>query len=130
MTNDPIADMLTQIRNALLLNRDAVEVTDSKQKREIARILKESGYIADFYQVDANQFKNLKLVLKYQGGKRVIQGLKRVSRPGRRVYVKNDRIPKVIGGMGVAIISTSKGIVTGHQAKRHNLGGEVLCLVW
>lgn len=130
MTNDPIADMLTQIRNALLLNRDAVEVTDSKQKREIARILKESGYIADFYQVDANQFKNLKLVLKYQSGKRVIQGLKRVSRPGRRVYVKNDRIPKVIGGMGVAIISTSKGIVTGHQAKRHNLGGEVLCLVW
>jgi small subunit ribosomal protein S8 len=130
MTNDPIADMLTQIRNALLLNRDAVEVTDSKQKREIARILKESGYLADFYQVDANQFKNLKLVLKYQSGKRVIQGLKRVSRPGRRVYVKKDQIPKVIGGMGVAIISTSKGIVTGHQAKRHNLGGEVLCLVW
>lgn len=130
MVNDPISDMLAQIRNALLLNKESIEIPHSKIKKEISRVLKENGYLADFIEVSDDKFKKIKLTLKYNRGKTVIQGLKRVSRPGRRQYVKKDELPYVLGGMGVAILSSSHGIITGQQARRLNTGGEVLCYVW
>ena len=130
MVTDPISDMLTRVRNALLLQKDSVEVPHSKMKREVSRVLKENGYITDFYEVSDDKFKKLKLVLKYHEGRSVIQGLKRVSTPGRRVYVGTKVVPRVMGGMGVAVVSTSRGIVTGHQARRLKVGGELLCYVW
>ena len=130
MVTDPISDMLTRVRNALMLRKDSVEVPHSKIKREVSRVLKENGYIADFYEVSDDKFKKIKLVLKYHEGRSVIQGLKRVSKPGRRVYVGKEEIPRVMGGMGVAVVSASRGIVTGHQARRLKVGGELLCYVW
>lgn len=130
MVNDPISDMLAQIRNALLLNKESIEIPHSKIKKEISRVLKENGYLADFIEVSDDKFKKLKLILKYNRGKTVIQGLKRISRPGRRQYVKKDDLPYVLGGMGVAILSSSHGIITGQQARRLNTGGEVLCYIW
>jgi small subunit ribosomal protein S8 len=130
MVTDPISDMLTRVRNALVLQKDSVEVPHSKMKREVSRVLKENGYIIDFYEVSDDKFKKLKLVLKYHEGRSVIQGLKRVSTPGRRVYVGTKEVPRVMGGMGVAVVSTSRGIVTGHQARRLKVGGELLCYVW
>jgi len=130
MVNDPISDMLAQIRNALLLNKESIEIPHSKIKKEISRVLKENGYLADFIEVSDDKFKKLKLTLKYTRGKTVIQGLKRVSRPGRRTYVKKDDLPYVLGGMGIAILSSSHGIITGQQARRLNTGGEVLCYIW
>ncbi|MGV3526774.1 MAG: 30S ribosomal protein S8 [Candidatus Sericytochromatia bacterium] len=128
--NDPISDMLAQIRNALLLNKESVEIPHSKIKKEVARVLKESGFIADFIEVSDDKFKKIKLILKYNRGKAVIQGLKRVSRPGRRVYVGKAELPYVLGGLGIAVLSSSHGIITGQQARRLNTGGEVLCHVW
>lgn len=128
--NDPISDMLAQIRNALLLNKESVEIPHSKIKKEVARVLKESGFIADFIEVSDDKFKKIKLILKYSRGKAVIQGLKRVSRPGRRVYVGKAELPYVLGGLGIAVLSSSHGIITGQQARRLNTGGEVLCHVW
>lgn len=130
MLTDPISDMLTRIRNALMLRKESVEVPHSKIKREISRVLKENGYIADFYEVSDDKFKKIKLILKYHDGHSVIQGLKRMSKPGRRVYVGNQEIPRVMGGMGIAIVSTSRGILTGHQARHLKLGGELLCYIW
>lgn len=130
MVNDPISDMLAQIRNALLLNKESIEIPHSKIKKEVSRVLKENGYLADFIEVSDDKFKKLKLTLKYNRGKTVIQGLKRISRPGRRQYVKKDDLPYVLGGMGIAILSSSHGIITGQQARRLNTGGEVLCYVW
>jgi len=130
MVNDPISDMLAQIRNALLLNKESIEIPHSKIKKEVARVLKENGFLADFIEVSDDKFKKLKLTLKYTRGKTVIQGLKRISRPGRRQYVKKDDLPYVLGGMGIAILSSSHGIITGQQARRLNTGGEVLCHVW
>lgn len=130
MVNDPISDMLAQIRNALLLNKESIEIPHSKIKKEISRVLKENGFLADFIEVSDDKFKKLKLTLKYNRGKTVIQGLKRISRPGRRQYVKKDELPYVLGGMGIAILSSSHGIITGQQARRLNTGGEVLCYVW
>lgn len=130
MVNDPISDMLAQIRNALLLNKESIEIPHSKIKKEISRVLKDNGYLADFIEVSDDKFKKLKLILKYNRGKTVIQGLKRVSRPGRRAYVKKDDLPYVLGGMGIAILSSSHGIITGQQARRLNTGGEVLCYIW
>ncbi len=130
MVNDPISDMLAQIRNALLLNKESIEIPHSKIKKEVSRVLKENGYLSDFIEVSDDKFKKLKLTLKYTRGKSVIQGLKRVSRPGRRAYVKKDELPYVLGGMGIAIMSSSHGIITGQQARRLNSGGEVLCYVW
>lgn len=130
MVNDPISDMLAQIRNALLLNKESIEIPHSKIKKEVARVLKENGFLADFIEVSDDKFKKLKLTLKYNRGKTVIQGLKRISRPGRRQYVKKDDLPYVLGGMGIAILSSSHGIITGQQARRLNTGGEVLCYVW
>lgn len=131
MVTDPIADMLTRIRNANQMRYIEVEVPASKIKEEIARILKETGFIAD-YKIKKNNIQNIiVLTLKYgQNKERVITGLKRISKPGLRVYVKADEVPKVLNGLGIAIISTSKGIMTDKQARTESLGGEVLAYVW
>ena len=129
MVNDIIADMLTRIRNANQMKYDTVEVLVSKMTKEIARILKAEGYISD-YKVNENNLMTLNL--KYSEGKkeRVITGLKRISKPGLRVYAKHDELPKVLNGLGIAIISTSKGIMTDRDARKENLGGEVLAYIW
>lgn len=131
MVTDPIADMLTRIRNANQMRYIEVEVPASKIKEEIARILKETGFIAD-YKIKKNNIQNIiVLTLKYgQNKERVITGLKRISKPGLRVYVKADEVPKVLNGLGIAIISTSKGIMTDKQARTESLGGEVLAYIW
>lgn len=131
MVTDPIADMLTRIRNALIAKHETVEVPASNVKRAIAQILLEEGYIKDFTEIDDGKQGILKITLKYGPNKqRVITGLKRISKPGLRVYVKKDEIPKVLGGLGIAIISTSKGVMTDKQARKEGLGGEVLCYIW
>jgi len=127
--NDPISDMLTRIRNANRALLPAVEVPHSKIKENIAGILKREGYIADF-AVEGKMPKALKLKLKYQGKKSVIEGLRRVSTPGLRRYVGATDIPRVRGGMGVAVVSTSEGVLTDTQARKRNIGGELLCYVW
>ena len=131
MVTDPIADMLTRIRNANQMRYKEVEVPASKMKSEIARILKEEGFIAD-YKVKKNNVQNIiVLSLKYGEKKeRVITGLKRISKPGLRVYAKAENIPTVLNGLGIAIVSTSKGVMTGKDAKKQSLGGEVLAYVW
>lgn len=126
---DPIADMLARIRNALRALHPVVEIPHSRLKENIARILKREGYIADAY-VEGEAPKVLKLKLKYEGKRGVIEGLRRVSRPGLRRYVGVNEIPRVRGGMGVAILSTPAGVLSGHQARKHRVGGEVLCYVW
>ncbi len=126
---DPIADMLTRIRNASLALIPEVEVRHSKLKEGIARLLKQEGYVAD-WSAEGNPKRVLKLKLKYQGRKGVVQGLRRVSRPGLRRYVDATEVPKVLGGLGVAILSTSRGVLTGTEARKQNVGGEVLCFIW
>jgi small subunit ribosomal protein S8 len=127
--NDPISDMLTRIRNANTALLPTVDVPHSKLKESLAGILKREGYITDF-TVDGQPMKTLKLKLKYQGRKSVIEGLRRVSTPGLRRYVGSQEVPRVRGGLGVAVVSTSEGIMTGSQARKKNLGGELLCYVW
>ena len=129
--NDPIADMLTRIRNANQMRYKEVEVPASKIKIEIARILKEEGFIAD-YKVKKNDVQSIiVLSLKYGDKKeRVITGLKRISKPGLRVYVKAEELPRVLNGLGIAIVSTSKGIMTDKNARKNSLGGEVLAYIW
>jgi small subunit ribosomal protein S8 len=127
--NDPISDMLTRIRNANLALLPVVEVPHSRMKESIANLLKDEGYIADF-SVEGKLPRNLKLRLKYQGKKSVIEGLRRVSSPGLRRYVGATEIPRVRGGLGVALLSTSEGVMTGNQARKKNLGGELLCYIW
>ncbi len=131
VTTDPIADMLTRIRNANTVTRDVVEVPSSRVKRDIAKILKEEGYIRD-YEVSADRKQGvLRLYLKYGPNKqKVITGLKRISKPGLRVYANKDNIPKVLGGLGIAVISTPKGIMADKTARREGVGGEVICYVW
>ncbi len=133
MTSDPIADMLTRIRNAALARHDRTEIPASKLKHAVARILKEEGYIADV-QTNENgdgPQKKLTIVLKYGRDRQsAIDGVKRVSRPGRRVYVRHDRIPRVLAGLGISILSTSRGLVSDRDARRLKLGGELLCEVW
>jgi len=131
MVTDPIADMLTRIRNANAMRYKEVEVPSSKVKVEIARILKEEGFIND-YKIKKNNVQDIiALSLKYGDNKeRVITGLKRISKPGLRVYAKSEEIPRVLNGLGIAIVSTSKGIMTGKDAKASNLGGEVLAYIW
>lgn len=134
--SDPIADMLTRIRNAIMAGRPNVSMPSSKVKGEIARILKEEGFIEEYEVVDGEKpgFKVLRITLKYVGERRerscVITNLERVSRPGRRIYTQKKDIPWVLSGMGVAIVSTSKGLMTGQQARRANMGGEIICKVW
>ena len=127
---DPIADMLTRIRNANSALLPQVEVPHSKMKESIAQIMKRDGYIADWTVEQAKAVKKLKLTLKYQGRQGVITGLRRVSTPGLRRYVGAREIPRVLGGMGVAIVSTPKGMMTGYEAQKQNLGGELICFVW
>jgi small subunit ribosomal protein S8 len=127
--NDPISDMLTRIRNANRALLPTAEVPHSKIKESIAGILKREGYIADF-AVEGKMPKSIKLKLKYQGKKSVIEGLRRVSTPGLRRYVGATNIPRVRGGLGVAVVSTSEGLLTDVQARRKNIGGELICYVW
>ena len=126
---DPISDMLTRIRNASRALLPVVELPHSRIKESIAHILKKEGYVADV-TVEGRLPKTLKLRLKYEGKKNVIEGLKRVSTPGLRRYVGATGIPRVLGGMGVSIVSTSEGLMTGTQAKKKNIGGELLCYIW
>ena len=126
---DPIADMLTRIRNANLALLPAIELPHSKMKESIATILKQEGYIADF-AVEGKMPRTIKMKLKYQGKKSVIEGLRRVSTPGLRRYVGATDIPRVRGGLGVAVVSTSEGVMTGNQARKKNIGGELICYVW
>lgn len=130
VTSDPIADMITRIRNANRAKREKVEIPSSKIKLEIARILKEEGYILDYYYKEVNKQGVITISLKYSGRQRIINNLKRISKPGLRVYVPKDDIPEVLGGLGISILSTSKGIMTGKEAKKRHCGGEVLCYIW
>jgi small subunit ribosomal protein S8 len=133
MLTDPVADMLTRIRNANKALHDRVEIPSSKLKEEIARILKEEGYVRDFHVREAGElpYKVLVVELKYgRRRERVLTGLKRVSKPGRRIYASKDRLPRVLGGMGTAILSTSRGVITSRTAEREGIGGEVICFVW
>ena len=128
---DPIADMLTRIRNALTAKHETVEVPGSNMKRAIADILLKEGYVKDVKYVDDNLSGKIVITLKYsEGNKSVISGLKRVSKPGLRHYSGAEKMPKVLGGLGTAIVSTSKGLMTDKQAKAANVGGEVLCFIW
>lgn len=130
MVTDPIADMLTRIRNANQMRYKEVEVPASKMKNEIARILKSEGFIVD-YKVKKNNIQDiLVLSLKYVDKERVITGLKRISKPGLRVYAKAEEVPTVLNGLGIAIISTSKGVMTDKEARKESLGGEVLAYIW
>ncbi len=129
--SDPIADMLTRVRNASRARHTEVVVPASRTKREIARILKEEGFIADVREERAGPAQMLRIELKYVDGKvPVVSGLKRISKPGLRVYAQKTDIPRVLGGLGVVIVSTSKGIMTGSQAKQAQLGGEILAYIW
>ena len=130
--SDPIADMLTRIRNANIAKHDTVDVPASKMKLAIANILVDEGYIAKYDLVEDGAFKTIHITLKYGADKneKVISGLKRISKPGLRVYANTEDIPKVLGGLGTAIISTNKGVVTDKEARKLGVGGEVLCFVW
>ena len=131
MFTDPIADMLTRIRNANIVSHTEVEMPSSKLKVELAKVLKEEGYIADNKKKEVGKFKILVVTLKYdETNKPVISNLKRISKTGLRVYSKAKDLPQVFGGLGIAIISTSKGLMTDRKARKENLGGEVLCYVW
>ena len=144
MLTDPIADMLSRIRNANRALHDHVEMPNSRIKEEIARLLKEEGYIRDFRAVGAEEWNSghpekkdhrayttLVIDLKYSRSReRVITNLKRVSKPGRRIYARKDRLPRVLGGMGVAILSTSNGLITSRTAQQQGVGGEVICFIW
>ena len=128
---DPIADMLTRIRNANANKHDSVLVPQSKTKVAIAEILKEEGYIASYKAVEVDGIKMIEIALKYgPNGEKVIQGLKRISKPGLRIYANAEQLPKVLNGLGIAIVSTSKGIITDKNARKLNVGGEVLAYVW
>jgi small subunit ribosomal protein S8 len=128
---DPVADMLTRIRNANKALHDRVEMPASKLKEEIARILAEEGYIRSYRVEEGASYKVLVIELKYgRSRERVLTGLRRVSKPGRRIYAGKDRLPRVLGGMGTAILSTSRGVITSRTAEREGIGGEVICFVW
>ncbi len=134
--NDPISDMLTRLRNGLMIQKSVVAIPSSKMKLEIARILKEEGYIEDFEVAEGEKphQTTLRVKMKYVGERRfkrpVISGLERVSRPGRRIYTRKQDIPWVLSGMGISILSTPKGVMTGQRARQLNVGGELLCKVW
>ena len=131
-TNDPIADMLTRIRNANTAKHDTVDVPSSKMKLAIADILVNEGYIAKYDLVEDGAFQNIHITLKYGKDKneKIISGIKRISKPGLRVYASKENMPKVLGGLGIAIVSTNKGVMTDKKARELNVGGEVLAFVW
>jgi small subunit ribosomal protein S8 len=133
MLTDPVADMLTRIRNANKALHDRVELPSSKLKVEIARILMEEGYVREYHveEREGVPYKVLVVELKYgRSRERVLTGVKRISKPGRRIYASKDRLPRVLGGMGTAILSTSRGVITSRTAEREGIGGEVICFVW
>ncbi len=131
MMTDPIADMLTRIRNAYMAGHEKVEVPSSRMKEAIARILKSEGYIKNYEFRSDNKQGILKIYLKYgPNAQRTVTGLKRISKPGLKVYAKNDELPRVLGGLGVAIISTSQGLMPDREARKAGLGGEVICYIW
>ncbi|MFO7321077.1 MAG: 30S ribosomal protein S8 [Chloroflexota bacterium] len=134
MINDPIADMLTRIRNALMAGKASVDIPKSNLKLEIARILKEEGYIEDYQVIEQSPVDLINITLKYHGSRRerrpVITHIERISKPGRRVYRGRRDMPRVMSGMGIAIVTTPKGVMTAQQARRERTGGEVLCYVW
>lgn len=131
MMTDPIADFLTRIRNANIVCHEKVEAPSSRAKRAITEILKEEGFIRDYEQIEDDKQGLLRLYLKYgPNKKRVITGIKRISKPGLRVYARKDTLPRVLGGLGIAIISTPSGVMTDKQARKLGLGGEVICYVW
>lgn len=131
-TNDPIADMLTRIRNANTAKHDTVDIPASKMKLAIADILVDEGYVAKYDLVDNGNFKDIRITLKYGKDKneKIIAGIKRISKPGLRVYAGKEDMPKVLGGLGIAIVSTNKGVMTDKKARELNVGGEVLAFVW
>ena len=131
MMTDPIADLLTRIRNASRAEHEKVDIPSSKLKLRMAEILKDEGFIKNFRVIEDNKQGVLRVYLKYgAGSERIISGIVRVSRPGRRIYVTKDKIPRILGGMGIAILSTSAGVMTDRQVKKQHLGGEVLAYVW
>ena len=129
---DPIADMLTRIRNANTAKHDTVDVPSSKMKLAIAKILLDEGYIKSYELVENGKFNDIRITLKYGASKneKIISGLQRISKPGLRVYANKEELPKVLGGLGVAIIPTNKGVITDKEARKLGVGGEVLCFVW
>ena len=128
---DPIADMLTRIRNANTVGHETVEIPASKMKKAIAKILKEEGYIADYTVIDDDKQGMIKVTMKYGANKeKVISGIKKISKPGLKVYAKAGEVPRVLDGLGVAIISTSKGVISDKEARALGIGGEVICYVW
>jgi len=131
MTSDPIADMLTRIRNALAARHAKVDVPGSKLKVEIARILKDEGFILNYKLVEEGAIRTIRLYLKYTSGNMpVISHIERVSSPGCRIYVGKSDVPRVLGGLGINILTTSRGVMTGHEARKTGVGGEVLCRIW
>lgn len=131
MMTDPIADMLTRIRNSNNAKHDSVDVPASNIKKEIAQILLSEGFIKGFDVIEDGKQGIIRIDLKYgKSSEKVISGIKRISKPGLKVYVKSDEIPRVLGGLGIAVLSTSKGIMTDKQARKENVGGEVICYVW
>lgn len=128
---DPLADMLTRIRNANMAKLESTDIPSSKLKLRVAQILKQEGYLKDYILIEGSRQGILRVYLKYGPDTRgLIEGIKRISKPGRRIYVKKEQIPKVLGGLGIAIISTSKGIMADSEVRKLNLGGELLCTVW
>ena len=128
---DPIADMLTRIRNANTAGHETVEIPASKMKKSIAQILKDEGFITDFEVIEDGKQGIIKVTMKYAAGKeRVISGIKKISKPGLKVYAKAEDVPRVLGGLGIAILSTSKGVISDKEARKLGIGGEVICYVW
>lgn len=127
---DPIADYLTRIRNAAKAHLKKVDIPSSALKKEISKILKEKKFVADYTEISDNKQGIIRIQLRYVNGESVIKGLQRVSKPGLRVYTDSEHLPRVLGGLGIAIISTSKGLMTDHRARQEHIGGEVLCNVW
>jgi len=130
MVNDPIADMLTRIRNAIMAHHDSVQIPASRILLSIAKILKDEGFITDYTVLKGKPQRIIKISLKYINGRPAIAGLERASKPGLRLYVGGHEIPRVYGGLGVTIVSTSKGVMTGQEAWKKNIGGELLCYIW
>ena len=130
VVSDPIADMLTRIRNANKMRHNSLTIPASKLKLEITRVLKDEGFIRNYKYKEDNKQGQLIIYLKYINKEKTINNLKRISKPGLRTYAKNNEIPKVLGGIGTVIISTSKGVLTGSEAKKNGLGGEIICFIW
>ncbi|MEA1974954.1 MAG: 30S ribosomal protein S8 [Bacillota bacterium] len=130
ITTDPIADMLTRIRNSNAVNHETVDIPSSKIKKNIANILLNEGFVSNVDFIEDEFQGVLRLTLKYDGDKKVISGLKRISKPGLRIYAKKDEVPRVLGGLGIAVVSTSSGLLVDKKARELGVGGEVLCYIW